>query len=62
MVAKKNTKKYIKHISLIESSDVDKTVNNQCTFNELKVLIKNLTEIDLVHLGNTLFSLIKNGS
>jgi hypothetical protein len=41
---------------------VDKAVNNLCTFNELKALIKNMTEIDLIHLGDTLFSLIQNSS
>jgi DNA-dependent RNA polymerase len=55
-------RKYIKHISLIESIDADKNINNICTFKELKELSKNLSEIDLVHLGDTLFSLINNGS
>ena len=55
-------KKFIKHISLIESTSVDKAVNNICSFNELKALIKNMSEIDLIHLGDTLFSLIQNGS
>ncbi len=36
-------------------------MNNICTFLELKELIKKLTEIDLIHLEDTLFSLIKNG-
>ena len=55
-------KRFIKHISLIESTSVDKAVNNICTFKELKALIKNMTEIDLIHLGDTLLSLINNGS
>lgn len=55
-------KRFIKHISLIESTSVDKAVNNICTFNDLKALIKNMSEIDLIHLGDTLFSLIQNGS
>ena len=55
-------RKYIKHINLIESIDGDKNINNICSFKELKELSKNLSEIDLVHLGDTLFSLIKNGS
>ena len=55
-------KKYIKHINLIESIDADKNINNICSFKELKELSKNLSEIDLVHLGDTLFSLIQNGS
>jgi len=55
-------RKYIKYFSLIETTDVDKTVNNLCTFKELKELIKNMTEIEIVHLGDTLFSLIQNGS
>lgn len=55
-------KRFIKHISLIESTSVDKAVNNICTFKDLKALIKNMSEIDLVHLGDTLFSLIQNKS
>ena len=55
-------KRFIKHISLYESTSVDKAVNNICTFNDLKALIKNMSEIDLIHLGDTLFSWIKNGS
>jgi hypothetical protein len=31
-------------------------------FFELKALIKNMTEMDLIHLGDTLLSLIQNGS
>jgi hypothetical protein len=55
-------KRYIKHITLIESTNVDKTIDNICNFNDLKVLIKNMSEIDLINLGDTLFSLIQNGS
>jgi hypothetical protein len=55
-------RKYIKHISLIENIDADKNINNICSFKELKELSKNLSEIDLVHLGDTLFSLFNKGS
>ena len=55
-------KRFIKHLSLIESTSVDKAVNNICSFNELKALIKNMSEIDIIHLGDTLFSLIHSGS
>ena len=55
-------KRFIKHISLIESTSVDKAVNNICTFKDLKALIKNMSEMDLVHLGDTLFLLIQKGS
>jgi hypothetical protein len=55
-------KRFIKHISLIENSNVDKAVNDLCTFLKLKELIKTMNEIDLIHLGDTLFSLIQNGS
>ena len=42
---------------------MDKAVNNICTFNELKALIKNMNEMDiiLIHLGDTLFLIIPNG-
>ena len=54
--------RFIKHISLIENSNVDKVVNDLCTIFELKELIKKMNEIDLIHLGDTLFSLIQKGS
>jgi hypothetical protein len=57
-------KRFIKHIYLIVSTSGDKAVKNICTFNDLKPLIKNMSEIDKIkiHLGDTLFSLIQNGS
>ena len=55
-------KRFIKHISLIVSTSENKAVNNICSFNELKALIKNMSEIDQINLGETLFSFIQNGS
>ena len=62
-LVKRKGKRFLKHIYLIESTSVDKAVNNICTFNELKALIKNMNEMDiiLIHLGDTLFLIIPNG-
>ena len=47
--------RFMKIITLIDAYNVDKTVINICTFNDLNSLIKNMDNIDVIHLGDTLF-------
>jgi hypothetical protein len=54
--------KFLKVISFIDEIKVDNTINNLCNFKELKILLKDLNEINKIHLGDTLFSLIKEHS
>jgi hypothetical protein len=54
--------KFIKIINLIKPEKVNLIVNNLCSFNNLKFLIKDMNDMDKVSLGDTLFSIILNRS
>lgn len=55
-------KYYIKYFKLSKSVEVQNSIENICSYEELKIHVDNLKETDKINLGDTLYSIISKGS